>query len=243
MNVVTVFKSLGVGLCLFSTLAARQAATYDLVWRPHADDSMAYKLRLDIDSSPEKFTFLANIKTHVLKVKPNGDYDVEQTTHNARVIHGLQSEEITDDNKPTVDTYNARGQKISTSVDNDPSEEANPGFNTLDAVTDQLSPKTAVAVGGTWSAVIQANPKQKRQAAKVDYALAGRVTEGAYPCLKVEYKYRETDRDNPVTAEGYILVDLDDFSLVRFEGTIKGAQFSDDPDFPNGDTTLSMIRT
>lgn len=223
-------------------MAARQEPTYDLVWRPHAEDTMTYKLRVEIESTPDKFTFLANLKAHVLKVKPNGDYDVESTTSATHVQHGTHDEPVDDDGKPTVDTYNSRGQKVSTSEDHDASEEANPGFNTLDAVTDQLSPKDPLSIGGTWSAIIQANAKQKRQAARVNYTLKGKVKEGAYQALRIEYQYHETDRDNPVTAEGYILLNQDDFSLVRFEGTVKGAKFSDDPDFPNGDATLSVIR-
>ena len=229
-------------LTLTLALAAHQEPTYDLVWHPRADDTLTYKLKVDIESTPDKFTFTANVKSHVLKIKPNGDYDVETSTKDAHVIHGTHNDPVPDDNKPTVDTYNSHGQKISTTEDNEPTEETNPGFNTLDAVTDQLSPKDPVSKGGTWSALVKPNAKLKKEAARVNYTLIGKIKEGPYQTLKIEYKYRETEKDNPVTAEGYILVNVDDFSLVRFEGTIKGARFSDDPDFPNGDATLSIIR-
>jgi len=240
---LTLFARLAfVPLCLSTAIAARQDSTYDLVWRPHANDTMTYKLKVEIDSTPDKFTFLGNVRTHVLKVKPNGDYDVETSTKDTHVVHGTHDDPVNDDGKPTVDTYNSHGQKISTSEDHDPSDESNPGFNTLDAVTDELSPKDPVAIGGTWSAIIKPNVRQKRQAARVNYTLTGKTKQGSYQSFKIDYKYRETEKDNPVTAEGYILVSVDDFSLVRFEGTIKGARFSDDPDFPNGDATLSVIR-
>jgi hypothetical protein len=221
---------------------ARQDATYDLLWHPHAEDTMTYKLKVDIDSNPEKFTFLQNLKIRVAKIKPNGDYDVETSTKGGHVIHGTKDDPINDDSKPVIDTYNSHGQKIATSEDNDPSEEANPGFNTLDSVTDQLAPKDPVTIGGTWSAIIKANSKQKREAARVNYTLASKMKEGTYQVFRIEFKYRETEKDNPVTAEGYVLLRQQDFSLVRFEGTIKGAHFSDDPDFPHGDATLSIIR-
>ncbi len=229
-------------LCLSAATALRQDATYDLVWHPRTDDAMTYKLKVDIDSSPEKFTFIQNLKVRVAKVKPNGDYDVETSTKGGHVIHGSKDDPINDDSKPVTDTYNSHGQKIATSEDNDPSEESNPVFNTLDAVTDQLAPKDPVAIGGTWSAIIKANSKQKREAARVNYTLVSKIKEATYQVFKIEYKYRETEKDNPVTAEGYILLSQQDFSLVRFEGTIKGAHFSDDPDFPKGDATLSIIR-
>ena len=203
---------------------------------------MTYKLKVDIDSNPEKFTFLQNLKIRVAKIKPNGDYDVETSTKGGHVIHGTKDDPINDDSKPVIDTYNSHGQKIATSEDNDPSEEANPGFNTLDSVTDQLAPKDPVTIGGTWSAIIKANSKQKREAARVNYTLASKMKEGTYQVFRIEFKYRETEKDNPVTAEGYVLLRQQDFSLVRFEGTIKGAHFSDDPDFPHGDATLSIIR-
>ena len=64
-------------LTLTLALAAHQEPTYDLVWHPRADDTLTYKLKVDIESTPDKFTFTANVKSHVLKIKPNGDYDVE----------------------------------------------------------------------------------------------------------------------------------------------------------------------
>lgn len=199
-------------------------------------------MRVDIDAIPDKFSFLVNIKNHVLKIKPNGDYDVETSLKGGRVLHGSHDDPIPDEDKPTIDTYNLKGEKIASSEQNDPSSESNPGFNALDAVTDQLSPKDPVAMGGTWSAVIKPNVKLKREAARVNYTLVSKSKQGAYQALRIDFKYRETEKDNPTTAEGYILVSLDDFSLVRFEGTLKGASFSDDPDFPKGDATLSVIR-
>jgi len=229
-------------LALSLALAVRQEPTYDLVWRPKAHDAMTYKFRMEIDSTPDKFAFTVNIKTQVLKVKPNGDYDVETSSKGGHVLHGSHDDPLPDDDKATVDTYNQHGQKVASSEDNSPSEESNPGFNTLDAVTDQLSPTDPVSIGKTWSAIIKPNAKQKREAARVNYTLVGKVKQGTYQTLRIEFKYHETEKDKPATAEGYILVSQDDFSLVRFEGTMKGARFSDDPDFPNGDATLSAIR-
>jgi hypothetical protein len=223
-------------------LAARQEPTYALVWRPHADDSLTYKMRLEIDTTPDKFSFVVDIKNHVLKLKPNGDYDVETSLKSGHVLHGSHDDPIPDEDKPTIDTYNAKGEKIASSEDHDPSSESNPGFNALDVVTDQLSPKDPVALGGTWSAVIKPSVKLRRDAAKVNYTLVSKTKQGSYQTLRIDFKYRETEKDNPTSAEGYILVSQDDFSLIRFEATLKGASFSDDPDFPKGDATLSVIR-
>jgi hypothetical protein len=231
-----------VPLALSLVIAYRQEPTYDLVWRPHTEDSMNYKMRVDIDSTPDKFSFLVNIKSKVMKVKPNGDYDVETTIKDGHVLHGSHDDVIPDEDKPTVDTYNSHGEKIASSEDSDPSSDSNPGFNALDSVTDQLTPKDPVAIGATWSAIIKPNAKLKRQAARVNYTLSSKVKQGAYQTLRIDFKYHETDKDSPTTAEGYVLVNQDDFSFVRFEGTIKGAHFSDDPDFPSGDATLSVIR-
>jgi hypothetical protein len=222
--------------------AAQQEPTYDLIWHPRSDDAMTYKMRVDIEGTPEMFSFLVNVKSHVLKVKPNGDYDVETVIKDGHVLHGSHDDPIPNDDKPTVDTYNARGEKIASSEENDPTSDSDPGFAAIDDVTDQLTPKTPVALGGTWTATIKANPKQKREAAKVNYTLAAKVKEGAYQTLKIDFKYRETDKENPASVEGFVLVSQDDFSFVRFEGTLKGVLFSDDPDFPKGDSKISVIR-
>lgn len=231
-----------VPLAISLALAARQQPTFELVWRPKADDLLAYKMRADIDSTPERFSFTVNVKNHVLKIKPNGDYDVETVIKNGHVLHGTHDDPIPDDDKPTVDTYNARGEKIASSEEKDPSGDANPGFDALDAVTDHLSPKDPVSIGGTWSTIIKANAKLKQEAAKVTYTLVSKVKENAFQTLRIEFKYRETDLEPPTTAEGYILVNQDDFSLVRFEALLKGPRFIDDPDFPKGDVTISVIR-
>jgi len=225
-----------------SAFLGRQEPTYDLVWHPEANTVITYKLHLDIDTTPDKFIFLANLSSKVLKIKPNGDYDIETSIKDAHVKHGLHDEPISDDSKPTVDTYNRHGEKIASTEDDDPTEEANPGLNTLDSITDQLTPKAPVQIGGTWTAVLQPNKKLKREAGRVAYTLTGTEKQGSYQVLKVSFKYNETEKDTPLSAEGYVLVRVSDFSLVRFEGTLKGAKFSTDPDFPNGDATLSVIR-
>ncbi|MDR3692127.1 MAG: hypothetical protein P4L46_22290 [Fimbriimonas sp.] len=203
---------------------------------------MAYKLRLEIDAQPEKFSFLADLDSKVLRVKPNGDYDVETSVKNSHVKHGLHDEPINDSSKPTVDTYNHLGHKIASTDDDDPTEESNPALNSLDSITDNLTPDKPVGIGDTWTVVLQPNAKLKREAGKVVYTLSGIEKQGDYQTLKIVYKYKETEKDVPLTAEGYVMVSQSDFSLVRLEGTLKGAKLSADPDFPNGDATLSLIR-
>ncbi len=231
-----------VGCLLSAGFSVHQEATFDLIYHPQVNTSLTYMLKLEIESIPDRFTFLANLKTKVVKIKPNGDYDVESATTGAHMKHGSQDETIPDDAKPTVDTYNKKGEKIASSEEDDPTEESNPGLNSLDSITGQLTPKNPVKVGETWTAVLQPNKKLKREAGKVTYALVGTEKQGSYQTLKISFKYSETEKDVPLTAEGYVLLNQQDFSLVRFESKLKGAKFSSDPDFPNGDATISVIR-
>src|SRR6185312_16066463 len=142
----------------------------------------------------------------------------------------------------TVDTYNAQGAKIASSEAIDPAEEGNPALDALDSVTDELKPKAPVKVGDKWTAQIEPSAKLKRESGKVDYSLAGIEKQGSYQALKVNFKYLQTEKDTPVTVEGYIMLNQQDFSLVRIEASIKGGKFGDDPDFPAGDATFSLIR-
>ncbi len=226
----------------FSASARIQDATYDLVWHPQKNSTANFKLRLDIDTTPDRFSFLATFKSKVVRVKPNGDYDIETITKDAHFKHGTHDESMSDQSKPTVDTYNMRGEKIASSEDVDPTEDANPGLNSLDSITNDLTPKSPVHLGETWTAVLQPNAKLKRQAGKVNYTLIGREKQGSFQCLKITFKYTETEKDVPLTSEGYVLVNQSDFSLVKLEASVKGAKFSSDPDFPNGDATLSVVR-
>jgi hypothetical protein len=99
-----------------------------------------------------------------------------------------------------------------------------------------------VHIGESWTVVLQPNAKLKREAGKVTYTLVGTEKQGNYQTLRISFKYSQTEKDTPLAADGFVLVSQGDFSLVRFEGTLKGAKFSTDPDFPAGDATLSVVR-
>jgi|GEM_PF-1953073 len=228
-------------LCLLRPLPVQDAA-FDLVWHPQSGTQLAYRLSLSIDTQPEPFVFTAKLNSKVLKIKPNGDYDIQSTTTEAKVKHGLHVEPLEDNAKPTVDTYNKRGEKIATTEEDNSSDEANPGLNSIDAITDQLTPKSPVKLGESWTAFLQPNKKLNREAGKVVYTLVGQTKQGNYTVLKIGFKYTETEKDQPLTSDGYVMLNLQDYSLVRFEGTLKGAKFSSDPDFPKGDAVLSVIR-
>lgn len=225
-----------------SAMGARQDATYDLVWHPRSGDVMTFKIQLAIDSTPEKYIFTATTKNKVVKVKPNGDYDIETTTTDQKVKHGTHEDPGDDDTKPTTDTYNSKGEKIASSEDNDPAEEGNPATDALDSVTDGLKPQAPVKIGEKWTALIEPSAKLKREAGKVEYTLVGIDKQGAYQVLKIAYNYHQTEKDTPVTVDGFIMLSQQDFSIVRVEANIKGGKFSPDPDFPAGDATFSLIR-
>ena len=220
----------------------KQEATYDLVWRPQTGTQMAYKLTLSIESQPDPFVFSAKLNSKVIRIKPNGDYDVQSAITDGKVKHGLHVEPMDDGSKPTIDTYNKRGEKIASTEEDSSADESNPALNSLDAITDQLTPKSAVHIGESWTTSLQPNKKLSREAGKVTYTLLDQSKQGNYKVLKIGFKYTETEKDQPLTSDGYVMLNIQDFSLVRFEGVMKGAKFSSDPDFPKGDATLSIVR-
>lgn len=181
MSAMLLLASFGLLKC------GQQSPSYDLLWRPHPNDELSYKMEIDIDSAPEKLTFTANIKNRVVKVRSNGDYDVESVVSDGRVKHGAHDDPLPDDPKPTTDTYNRRGEKIATTETTGSADESNAAISALDSITEQLTPPTPVHEGEKWTVLVKPNPKFKREAGKVVYTCVGAQDQGPYHTLKISF--------------------------------------------------------
>ena len=92
-------------------LSLVQSATYDLVWRPKANQKLAYDIRIEGKLMEEDFLFASEVHLHVKKVEPNGDYSMGTTFKNMIAKYAGESEKLPDEAEE-VQKYNSRGDLI-----------------------------------------------------------------------------------------------------------------------------------
>lgn len=236
-------------LLLFALATASVAAeepSYDLLWKPKPKDALDYKLTLVIDVQEYRFNFESDLLMKVLKVDENGDYELETSTKNSKISFQGEEEMVPEENDPTIEKYSSKGERLSQPDKKDDSgadeedEDANPIGKVLSEVTNFIAPEKPVKKGDKWVRDVKGDEKAKVEAAKLEYEVVGKEREGDFEVIRVDYKYKQTEAREPVTAEGTFRIKKDDFSLVSFEATVEG--FKMDPDAPTGTAKLKMKR-
>ncbi len=208
---------------IFSCLGAKsQDETFTLIWKPKTGQAITYGMTMDATAGGDKSTFMFDINLKVTKVADNGDYTIETVQKNARVVAGGEEHKLPDpdDAKPTVETFNAKGEKISEDKKKAEEEEADETSALLESVGDFKAPDKAVKKGDTWTEVIKADEKKKIKAAKVKYEVVGREKVLGFDALTVSMTYTQSEGSKPATYDGTMSFDVSDMSLVRLSASL-----------------------
>lgn len=213
---------------------------YSLIWKPKQDQSLTYELNTEMTADGHKVAFVTDINLKVTKVAENGDYTVETTRKNLRVIAEGQEHKVPDEEtvKPEIETYNKKGDKIGGDEPDD--GETDEMSALLGSVGDFKSPEKPVAKGDIWTEEIKADDKKKIKAAKVTYEVVGADKIGIYDVVTVSIKYKQTEGSKPASYEGTISFDVNDMSLVQIDARLLDVPFDEDT---KGDMKLKMTRS
>lgn len=219
--------------------AAPSDDAYSLIWKPKEGDKMQYLLSLKFSVEGQAFESLSDVLVSVPKVEANGDYTVETLHKNNRIIFGGEEkkEPDGDDEKPDVDKFNAKGERISK---DDPVEDQDDLTALLQTVGDLTPPKEPVKKGDTWTEEIKADSKKMIKAARVEYEVLGVTKIGAYDVVRVSMKYKQLEGSKPASYEGTISFDLRDMSVVALEASVEDAPLDEGV---TGQVKLKMTRS
>lgn len=223
-------------LAAVACLVVQGDRTFDLVWKPKLEDKLQYRLVMDLDMSGEAIRFESNVHMRVVKLEANGDYTIETAVRNTTARAGKRSQ-ILPDEKPTAETFNVKGEKVSESKPVD--DEVNPMDGILDRITEVGLPGRPVKKNDTWTKDLKGDPKRQIRPATMRYRLIDQERVGRFDAIRVSFSYREV-AVRPVEADGSFLLDAKDSSLVGMEANVRNVDFGDE--LPPGDATLTMRR-
>lgn len=217
--------------------ATPQAETFDLVWRPKASDTLAYRLAIEIKVQDFRFNFDTDLKMRVTKVEENGDYEVETATQNMKVLFNGQEEFVPDDEKPTSAKFNAKGERLGDSTSDPEDKEADPVSRLLNDISNFSPPEAPVRKGEKWSKVQKADKEKGVGGAVLDYE----VKDVDKDRVSLKYTFRQTDVPTPAHGGGTITLRREDYSLSDVD--IEVDDFKMDDDAPVGHAHLKLKRS
>jgi hypothetical protein len=216
---------------------AGQVQTYDLRWKPKPMQAFSYRMEMHSKIQNTAITFNSDLSVRILKVAANGDYTVESRFKNGKVTFSGTVEKVNDD-KPEVQTFNAKGDLISEDKE-DPNED--PMGYVLGQIADFAQPPQPVKIGESWTRGTKANAKKKTPAATSTFTVVGPAKIGPFNAVKVRYTFKQATATKPVNASGFFYVDARDGSMVRFEADVQNVVF--DPGLAPAAAKLTLDRT
>jgi hypothetical protein len=210
-----------------SAWASVQDRTYSLVWQPKQGQAFKYVLSMDMSADGNQVLFGSELSVKITSVEKNGDYTVESIYSSPTITVDGKTQAASDDavNKPEIEKFNAKGERIDAGKDKD--EDTDPFGKALGDIMDFNAPEKPVKIGEKWTREMPGNEKSKTRPAKAEYKLAGIDKVGTSETLRVTYTYAETEGGKPVKAEGEFYVDGADGSVVKMNATIDNLRFDD----------------
>ncbi len=221
-------KSILVLLAWFGS--AYQDATYDLIWKPRADQRMVYALKLDGKMMESTFQMSAEVHLHVKKVEKNGDYILGSRFKGMVANFDGQSQAVPDEPEE-LQRFNARGDLLD-------SPKAEPDDDVISELLSRAGevqpPLKPVEIGDKWEHAFPADQKFQIAKAMGRYQLLG-LESGK---LKVSLSYLEEAKVDPTSALGVIYLEAATFTPISIECDVKNLRFQEG--VPPGSMKLTM---
>jgi hypothetical protein len=203
----------------------------DLRWRPKPEDSLRFRLTLDLQTVGSNIRIEGDLGMLVNRVDPAGAYDVRTTVVNKTLSVDGVKQRLKDD-PATVEKFDPKGRKVAGGPP--PSDDDNP-LDLLDLITEASLPDGSMAPDERWEKAIKADAKLKREAATVRCRLNKPSVVQDIPCWRVTFEYRQAKAES-IEADGSFCVSVADGSLVLFEANMRNLVLTDD-----GNTTTANV--
>jgi hypothetical protein len=208
-------------LILVASLLSIQADRYAMVWRPKTGQVLNYSMKFEGKMLESPFSIAADVKLHVKKVEPNGDYTMGTSFKNMVTTFGGQTETNADPPEE-VQKFNAKGDLLDKTPPTDQSEDDAVG-EIITRASDIPSPDKPVAIHEKWTHEF---PEVKALGLPKGTGTY-EILEKSGSKLKVSVTYQEASGLDPTTAIGTSLVDASDFTPLSLESSIKNLRMSE----------------
>ncbi len=227
-------KRFAIGAVLLAAAVGAGAwvADYSFVYTPKVGAVTKYKMQGVFDFEGVEVTFSATGVNKVVKVLDNGNFTVEETQSDAKVVYGGTESEIPSGG--TTTTYTADGRVIEIQGDSVDGS----AYRTA-AMSSFFKPGKPIKMGDSWTVEIKGDDKLGSVDAKATYTVEAEETVGAWKCVRVKYDVKETKGQTPAGSTGKVWVSLDDGEMVKVEGVWKDVPVPNAPAPISGKMTVT----
>jgi hypothetical protein len=172
-----------------------------------------FRLKADFNYQSQDMSFSALIVDKVTKVAENGEYTVESTAGDNKIVVG-GNEMALPGEKTTVTVFKGNGAVVDVK-----SDEAN--TLRLAQLHTFILPEKALKAGDTWENEVKADAKLKTPGVKTTYKVEAFEKVGALDTVRVKVTSKELSGDAPTSLEGSFWISTKDGSMVKGDAMMK----------------------
>jgi hypothetical protein len=198
--------------------------------------TIKYKLEGDIDFQGTPVGLSATVTQKVTKVEPSGNYTLEESQSDAKLVVNGAEQEMPSDGTATS-TYKPSGEIVEVKGAAGEPEKANRMAN-LGIMFDSGKD---IKVGDKWTYDIKADSAKGTVAGKAEYEFVSEEKVGNYDTMKIHATIKETEGTDPASATGYEWINKADGSLVKSESEWKNAPIPGAPGLINAKMKMTRI--
>ncbi|HWP31946.1 MAG TPA: hypothetical protein VNK96_09535 [Fimbriimonadales bacterium] len=211
-------------LLLGSLLFAQDAVT--LAWKPTVGMVNKYKVEVNStmdmgDGQPHKVVVNFNITEKILKIRDDGNIEVEATQGEMGIVIDGQDLGQGMPSQTSVTVMKPNGETLERKTENAPGMD-NPR---LEESFTFIYPDKPLRIGDTWTRKVKADAKKGTVDAEATYKYEGTETVNGQTLWKVSYQFKETGGDMPFTVSGVVWLSSKDGTLFKGEYTMKNVEF------------------
>lgn len=201
--------------------AAQEAITLARVAK--VGDEAEYKFAATLDFSGIKIDITGKTYDKVTKVDADGTIEVESTQSDI-VVKTPDGEQTIDDKNTTKMTVGS-DRVLKKYGDEGDEDASNIRLTLLGTVK---KPEKPIKVGDKWSADLKHSNKETFPV-KADYEAVALEKIGEWDTIKIKITTKETEGDEPASAEGFVWIVLADGTSAKEDMSIKNAPFAMSP--------------
>lgn len=186
-------------------------------------DTATFRLKADVEIGGMEANFTAKVVEKVAKVESNGNFTVDSTQSEGKIMFGGQEMEAPEMSQSF--TYKATGEVVDIKAENTDSS-----VWRMANLQSFVVPDKAMKVGDEWTIEGKKDEKTGAVATKGTFKIEAAETVGKYECMKVKFNVKETEGgDAAASAEGFSWVNKKDGTLAKVEGKWINAPFPGAP--------------
>ncbi|MBL8088089.1 MAG: hypothetical protein JNM85_08495 [Chthonomonas sp.] len=207
---------------LASSVATAGDATFKLRRGGKVGSSYTMKIVAVADLEGEELRFESIVEEKLTKLEKDGSHTTTSTLTGGKSSFGGEEEEM-DPGDPETNHYGPRGNWKAQDVESE--DDVDEDSNRMASVLSLIYPEKEVKVGDKWEYELKSNDKLSTKDVTYNYELVSTEKMDGMTVAKLKFVAKETEGEDPVSAEGFVWIDVADGTMVKGDATIKNVPF------------------